>query len=288
MAMNIGIVGLGLIGGSMAKAISAKTSHSVTGFDRDQDALSEAGKSGAISGTLDADSIGSCDVIIVALYPKDAIEYVSEHAGRIKTDAVVVDCCGVKRAVCTPLERVAADHGFAFIGGHPMAGTENWGFGASRANLFEGASMILTPNDTTPAWAADRVSALFLAIGFGRIVRSTPQEHDFLISYTSQLAHAVSCAYIGSDSATRSMGFSAGSFRDMTRVARLNEHMWTDLFLHNADYLSDEIESMVGRLLDLRAALVCGDREELLEMLKRGRERKEFVSSGFDKKGEPA
>ena len=254
------------------------------GFDNSPAVQKAALEEGAINEPLTPDNLKDCDLIIVALYPTDAVGYVTNHAKMIRPDAVVVDCCGVKRIVCTPLEKVASDNGFVFIGGHPMAGTEQSGFSASRENLFDGASMIVTPNDTTPPWAIERIENVFIGMGFGRLQFSTPDEHDFLISYTSQLAHVISCAYISSPSSSRFMGFSAGSFMDMTRVARLNETMWTELFLDNADYLLDEVEGMRVRLGEFSKALREQDRASLLALLKRSHEQKELVDKSRQEK----
>lgn len=277
--MNIGIVGLGLIGGSLAKAMKARTKHVAYGFDISQAVLDQALEAGAIAGVLDETALGDCDVVIVALYPKEAVEYVETQAPFIRRGAVVVDCCGVKRSVCAQLESIAAEHEFVFVGGHPMAGTEKWGFSASDANLFSGASMIITPTPTTPEWAIERIKGVFFAMGFGHLQCSSPEEHDFIISYTSQLAHVVSCAYIDTDSANHSFGFTAGSFRDMTRVAKLNETMWTELFLANADFLADEVDGLVARLNNYSKALRCQDRETIHELLKQSREQKERVDA---------
>ncbi len=275
--MNIGIAGLGLIGGSIAKAVQTRTDHVVFGFDISKEVTEAAIKEGAIDGVLDEAALEGCDLVIVALYPKDAVEFVTQHAQHIRTDAVVVDCCGVKRFVCNSMSEAARSRGFVFVGGHPMAGTERWGFTASRENLFAGASMIITPDETVPRWALQRVSDVFLEIGFGRMQYSTPEEHDFIISYTSQLAHVVSSAYIDTDSADRTIGFSAGSFRDMTRVAWLNEAMWTELFLENADYLANEVDELIARLGVFSKALRTQDKDTMLCLLKRSREKKEQI-----------
>ncbi len=281
--MNIGVVGLGLIGGSMAKTIKSRSCDTVFGIDGSDAVLATAIREGAIDGALDEASLASCELVIVALYPKDSVEYVLSHVRFIKPETVVVDCCGVKRHVCDSLRAAAEKNGFVFVGGHPMAGTERWGFGSSRENLFEGASMILTPNESTPDWAMQRIKDVFLGMGFGRTQISTPEEHDFIISYTSQLAHVISCAYIDTDSAKRSIGFSAGSFRDMTRVAYLNETMWTELFTENADYLADEVEGLADRLMEYSKALRKKDEDSIREMLKKSRETKQEIDALWGK-----
>nr|MDD6336589.1 prephenate dehydrogenase/arogenate dehydrogenase family protein [bacterium] len=273
--MKIGIVGLGLIGGSMAKSIKQHTGHTVLGCDLSQTVMLKAKLLHAIDDELTDGALPDCQVVILALYPGDTLDWLRGHADQIAKDTLVVDCCGVKRAVCPEAAALAAGHGFTFIGGHPMAGLEKSGFGASIPSLFDGASMILTPPGDMDIRLMEKVKKLFLSFGFGRVVMSTPEEHDRIIAYTSQLAHVLSSAYIKSPSATRHMGFSAGSFKDMTRVARLNEGMWTELFLDNADFLVEEINILLQNLTDLRDAIATGNADALCALLRDGRQRKE-------------
>lgn len=276
--MKIGVIGLGLIGGSMAKALSAYTAHAVFGSDTNAQVLTQALVDGAIGGILDDTACAACDVLLVALYPGTAIRAVSERAGHIRKGALVVDCCGTKGGVCAALEPLAKEKGFCFIGGHPMAGREKFGYDASNAELFRGASMILTPCEDVPAEDLARAQALFYELGFGRMCICTPAEHDRMIAYTSQLAHVVSSAYVQSPASLSHVGFSAGSFQDMTRVARLYEPMWTELFLNNAEPLAMEIDGLVERLQAFSDAIRSGDRQGLFEMLHRGRVRKELLN----------
>ena len=194
----------------------------------------------------------------------------------------MIDLCGVKRAVCGPLFETAKDNGFVFIGGHPMAGIEYWGFDHATATLFDNASMILTPPPGTGIQTLSDLKHFFRGLGFGRVVMTTPEEHDRLIGYTSQLAHVVSSAYVKSPEAMKHPGFSAGSFKDMTRVARLSEKMWTELFLLNRDELQGELDALIEHLEEYRAALSAGDAEGLERLLREGRERKEIVDRKED------
>lgn len=268
MSMTIGIIGLGLIGGSMAKAIKLNTGHRVLGFDAEWDILEDARRLGAVDDYIDDQNLPDCDIVIVALYPKATIDYISTKAALFKKGGIVMDCCGVKQNVCSALEQVAKDSGFWFIGGHPMAGIEKSGFYNSSADLFDGASLILTPFDWTAEEAIEALSTLGRTLGFGRTQFATAARHDEMIAYTSQLAHVVSCAYVTNPLATDFLGFSAGSFRDMTRVAILNDLMWSELFIENKDFLCREIENLVDRLKELGAAIREEDREELREILK--------------------
>ncbi len=274
--MLIGIVGLGLIGGSMARAIKKNTNHMVYGHDHSEAVLKEALNSGAIDGMLE-NNLCCCDMILIALYPKATIAYVKDNARVFKKGAIIIDCCGVKRSVCDEILPIANDHGFTFIGGHPMAGTESWGFKSSRDNLFKGASMILTPKDMLSEQKLSFFQDFFYSLGFGSIKVSTPEEHDHFIAYTSQLAHVLSGAYVKTPSALMHRGFSAGSFKDLTRVAKLNEEMWCELFMENKDFLIDEIDGLIERLLPYSEALKKNDDKALKELLKEGRLYKERV-----------
>ena len=272
--MNVGIVGLGLIGGSMAKSIKVRTAHSVWGIDLDAETMTLSRLSGAIDGALTEETLPTCDLVLVAIRPAAAINWVREHADQISKSAILVDLCGVKRNVCTQLAPIAKEHGFAYIGGHPMAGRERGGYVHSSEELFSGASMILTPDQNTDMRMLETLKAFFTDIGFAGLTFSTPDEHDRIIAYTSQLAHLVSSAYIKSPEAQRRRGFSAGSFRDMTRVAHLDEAMWTELFLDDADYLTEQLGILIDHLNEYREALTAQSAEQLQALLKDGREKK--------------
>ena len=275
--MQIGIVGLGLIGGSLAKAAKERTTHTVLGFDRDKAVLQAALQSGAIDGVLEPDRLKDCRIVLVALYPQAAIDYILAHRADFGSHTIVTDCCGVKEVVCVPCEAAAKEAGFIFLGGHPMAGIERSGFAFSKGDLFHGASMVLTPPAGTDPAAVEEVSALCMQLGFGGFRLSTPKEHDRMIALTSQLAHVLSSAYVKSPAALSHAGFSAGSFKDMTRVARLNEDMWTELFFDNKPALLEEIEGLIDRLEAYAQALCQDDRKAMRDLLREGRERKEIV-----------
>ncbi|MEG1987601.1 MAG: prephenate dehydrogenase [Oscillibacter sp.] len=272
--MNVGIVGLGLIGGSMAKSIKARTAHSVFGLDLNDETMTLARMCGAIDGTLTAETLPRCDLILVAIRPGAAIAWVTDHAAEIAPSAIVVDLCGVKRVVVEALAPVAARHGFAYIGGHPMAGRERGGFTAATDDLYVGASMILTPDKRTDMQLLETLKAFFLDIGFAGLTFSDPAEHDRIIAFTSQLAHITSSAYVKSPEAQLRRGFSAGSFQDMTRVARLDEELWTELFLDDADYLTAELDILVQHLTEYLTALQNRDAVTLRKLLREGKDLK--------------
>ncbi len=272
--MTVGIVGLGLIGGSMAKSIKARTAHTVLGCDLESETMMLARMCGAIDAPLTEETLPTCDLILVAIRPAAAVEWVRAHAAHIAKGAILVDLCGVKRAVVREIAPIAERHGFAYIGGHPMAGRERGGFTSASDSLFVGASMILTPDERTDMALLETLKAFFLDIGFANLTFSDPTEHDRIIAFTSQLAHIVSSAYVKSPEAQRRRGFSAGSFQDMTRVARLDEEMWTELFLDDADYLTHELEVLITHLREYADALNDKDADRLRALLRDGREKK--------------
>ena len=273
--MTVGIVGLGLIGGSMAKSIKARTAHTVFGCDLDQETMMMARMCGAIDAPLTAENLKDCDLVLVAIRPAAAVKWVKEHAEGIRRGAILVDLCGVKRAVVRELAPVAEQYGFAYIGGHPMAGRERGGFTAATDSLYVGASMILTPDKRTDMQLLETLKVFFLDIGFASLTFSDPEEHDRIIAFTSCSSRTSSRAPMSSRPRRRSAAASsAGSFQDMTRVARLDEDMWTELFLDDADYLTDELDILIGHLQEYADALKSKDAEHLRALLRDGREKK--------------
>lgn len=275
--MNIGVVGLGLMGGSLAKAIKYNTDNTVWGTDINTETLLKAKLVGAVEDELTDEKLPLCDIVIVALFPEATVEYIKSHAEKLKKGAIVMDICGVKRYVCDALNDFSKKHNFVFLGAHPMAGYHLSGFEHSKVSMFNNASMILTPDSETDLNCISLVKELFLKIGFKNIQFSTPDEHDKIIAFTSQLAHVVSNAYVKSPEALTHKGFSAGSYKDLTRVAMLNEVMWSELFLENRDNLIKEIDSIVKNLVQYKVAMENNDREELQALLRDGRILKEKI-----------
>jgi prephenate dehydrogenase len=275
----IGVIGLGLIGGSMAKALNQSTDNAVYGFDTNPEVVQRAKLVNAIEEELTPEMIPLCDLVIIALYPEATREVLTKYAGAFKKDAIVMDTCGVKGTICPVGEQLAKENGFYFIGGHPMAGLEHSGFEYARKALFSNASMILVPPTGTPIAVVDKLKKLMVSIGFTNVQITTPEEHDRMIAFTSQLAHVVSSAYIKSPTAANHDGFSAGSYKDLTRVAKLNEGMWTELFLENPDNLADEIDAIIKNLQDYSDAIRGGDAETLCKLLREGRLRKEEIDN---------
>lgn len=274
--MVVGIVGLGLIGGSLARAYKQKK-HTVYGFDLDDKILDVVKMVNVIDKVLDKDTIADCDCILIALYPKATIKYLEDMGKYINKDTVVIDCCGVKEEVCEACFDIARNYGFTFVGGHPMAGKQYSGFKYSREDLYENASMIIVPEKCDDIEFLNKVKEMLLPAGFGKITVSTAKEHDKVIAFTSQMPHIVSNAFIKSPTAKEHNGFSAGSYKDLTRVAWLNEYMWTELFFDNKENILKELDYFIDEMVKYKDALVNDDREKMIELLKEGRICKEEV-----------
>lgn len=281
---TIGIAGLGLIGGSFAKAYKQYSSCKVYGMDKDQTTVGFAKLSGAIDGVLDGNTINDCDVIFVALYPFAAIEYMKSIAPLLGRSQTVIDLCGTKKEVCAAGFELAKKHGFTFVGGHPMAGKHFSGFKYASADLFKGAPMVIVPPKYDDMAFFDSIKQLLSPCGFGSITVTNADKHDEIIAFTSQLAHVVSNAYVKSPTAKVHKGFSAGSYKDMTRVAWLNENMWSELFLENKKPLLFELDTIIASLTEYRDAIENDDKDTLKKLLKDGREAKEQIDGNVKKK----
>ena len=271
VANRVGILGLGLMGGSFAKALHAGGAE-VFAWNRTRATL-ELAMIETVDGELDDTTVSTCELIILAGYPDISIEWLERMAPLISPGAIVIDVVGVKRVVCEACFKIAEHHGWTFVGCHPMAGTQFSGFAHARANMFRNAPMVVVPpamDDFERLDVLERLKGLLAPCGFGLFTLASADEHDELIAYTSQLAHVVSNAYVKSPSAQKHKGFSAGSYKDLTRVARLNATMWTELFLDNADYLSDEIGTIIDNLQQYKDAIDAGDAERLHELLAEG------------------
>lgn len=281
--MNVGVVGLGLIGGSMARAYKS-AEHQVFGTDINSASLGYAVLSGIIDKELTCDAIKECDLIFIALYPEAAVKYLEDNSKYINKSCTVIDLCGTKRGICKTGFALAEKYGFTFVGGHPMAGTQFSGIKYSRKDLFRGAPMVIVPPRYDDIVLLDNIKGLLSPAGFGSISVTTAEKHDEMIAFTSQLAHVVSNAYIKSETAKSHGGFSAGSYKDMTRVAWLNENMWTELFTDNSDFLIKELGNIINSLSEYKAALENSDSDTLRKLLKDGREMKELIDGNSSKK----
>jgi len=274
--MKVGILGLGLIGGSLARAY-ALDGHTVYAIQRNENMLSFAMLAGAVHGKLDESTISECDLILLAIYPDGSAAWLEKNAHLIAGNALVIDCCGVKREVCSRCFPLAQQYGFTFVGGHPMAGSQFSGFKYSRADLFQGAPMVLVPPVFDDMELLDRVKDALKPCGFGSFSVTTAEDHDKMIAFTSQMPHILSNAFIKSPTALNHKGFSAGSYRDLTRVAWLNAPMWAELFMENKDFVLKELEFYIESLTAYRDAIRTEDVDHLTALLEEGKKRKEEV-----------
>ncbi len=277
MEKTIAVIGLGLIGGSLAQAVKASGGYRVVGYDWDERVVSLAKERGMIDSAGDEEDLALADIVLVALHPKATLDYVRTHSDRVKKGALLIDMCGVKEEILRVLDPLAEEHGYIYIGGHPMAGKEFSGLEYADAALFAEANMLLVPGKQAEARHLAEAEALFYALGFGRVLTTTAKLHDQVIAFTSQLAHVVSSAYIKSPAAAYQTGYSAGSYKDLTRVARLNEDMWTELFIMNRVALTEEIDEIIRHLTEYREAIDAGDEAHLRALLKEGRLKKEAI-----------
>lgn len=274
--MRVGILGLGLIGGSLARAY-AKAGHRVFAQDRDASILEFAQLAGAVEAPLNQETIPQCDLILLAIYTGGCMAWLEENAGDISPEALVMDCCGVKKEICDFAFPVAEKYGFTFIGGHPMAGSHQSGFKYSRSNLFQGAPMVLVPPRFDDARLLERAVEALVPCHFGKFSVTTGEKHDEMIAFTSQMPHIVSNAYIKSPTAAAHKGFSAGSYKDLTRVAWLNPGMWAELFLANKENILKELDVYIASLCQYREAIAREDEARLVQLLEDGRRRKKEV-----------
>ena len=274
--MRVGILGLGLIGGSLARAY-AKAGHRVFAQDQDASILEFAQLAGAVEAPLNQETIPQCDLILLAIYTGGCIAWLEENAGKISPEALVMDWCGVKKEICDFAFPVAEKYGFTFIGGHPMAGSHQSGFKYSRSNLFQGAPMVLVPSRFDDARLLERAVEALAPCHFGKFSVTTGEKHDEMIAFTSQMPHIVSNAYIKSPTAAAHKGFSAGSYKDLTRVAWLNPGMWAELFLANKENILKELDVYIHSLCQYRDAIVREDEAQLVQLLEDGRRRKKEV-----------
>ena len=272
---TIAIIGLGLIGGSFARAFKKYTDYTVIGFNRTQSTAELALKQGVIDAIGTEQNLGEADIVLLSMYPKVSCDFVEQHIESFKPGCIITDDCGIKEYLVHRLTGLCQEHGLYYVGGHPMAGREVSGYKASHADLYKGASMLLVPTDASTPEIVHQVKQMFASIGFSQLVITTAEHHDRMIAYTSQLCHIISSAYIKSPSEMEHKGYSGGSYRDLTRVAYLNDTMWTELFLENSRALVPEIDEMIEHLTEYRNAIEQQDADTLFQLLRDGKRRKE-------------
>lgn len=276
---NITIVGLGIIGGSMAKALKGFRGCTVYGINHRRETLEMAIADGVIANTGESEDeiLEKSDMVILGLYPSLCVDFVKKHIDRFKKGALVTDVCGIKEKIVdeiTPLMRPDME----FIGAHPMAGREVYGYKNSLADLFRGCNFLITPTERSSAEAAAVIEEMAYYIGAKRVVRIAPRAHDEMIAYTSQLMHVIAVALCDNRHIEKAASFSAGSLRDCTRVAVINETLWSELFIENKaalcvliDELKDSLDKMENAIknedYDTLKAIMRGATEAKLKWL---------------------
>ena len=274
--MKVGILGLGLIGGSLARAY-AIAGHTVYAAEKDDAMLSFAQLAGAVDAPLTPENLAECELVLLAIYPEGSAAWLEANARYVSKEALVMDCCGVKQLICGRCFPLAEAYGFTFMGGHPMAGTHFSGFKDSRADLFRGAPMVLVPHRFDDMDLLDRAKEALAPCGFGSFSVTTARDHDRMIAFTSQMPHILSNAFIKSPTALEHKGFSAGSYKDLTRVAWLNPQMWAELFLENREFVLEELNTYITALESYRDAVAGENLDTLIALLDEGKRRKEQV-----------
>lgn len=274
--MNIVIVGMGIIGGSYAKALKKYTNHKVIGINRSPKPLEKALNINAIDEIGISESLKTADIIILCVYPQAAIDYIEKNGEFINKNAIVTDTSGIKGYICPKLLKLSEQFGFTFVGSHPMAGKETNGFDVSDADLFKGASYIVVPCGAKRK-PIDVLCKLALSIGFGDIRLCTPEEHDAMIAFTSQLPHVLAVSYVLSPCCSNHKGFSAGSYRDVSRVANINAQLWSELFLENKEPLTKELDTLIENITQIKDAIKNDEKDRLQALLHRGKEIKEAL-----------
>ncbi|MCQ2519592.1 MAG: prephenate dehydrogenase [Lachnospiraceae bacterium] len=274
--MLVGVVGLGLIGGSFAKAY-AKAGHTVLASDIDDKVVQFAKLSAVVDGELTEDNLAECDLVLICTYPKAALDFMEKNGKFFGSKPIVIDCCGTKEVIVDRGMEIAEKYGFTYVGGHPMAGTQFSGFKYAKDTLYKGAPMVIIPPRYDDILLLDRIKKILSPAGFGSITVSTAKEHDEMIAFTSQLPHVVSNAFVKSPTVRKHKGFSAGSYKDLTRVAWLNPDMWTELFLENKENLLFELDVLIKNLDAYRDAIAKEDKDTLRQLLQDGRDIKEEI-----------
>ncbi len=277
--MKIGIIGLGLMGGSLGKTLNKLGNFIVYGYDINETTMLKADMVGAINGVLTEETCKDIDMLIVSLYPSSFLSAVERFLPYLKDGVIITDFCGIKRQTVSEMMKLSEKYkNLVFIGGHPMAGREFSGIDRAVSTLFDKASMILC-NVNADIFTLDSVKKFYLSLGFSEVVITTPEYHDRAIAFTSQLCHIVSNAFIKNEIASEHFGYSAGSYKDLTRVARLNPEMWAELMIENKDNLSSELDEFILNITKYSDALKLGDKQQLKNLLQEGNERKLSIDS---------
>lgn len=266
--MKIAIIGLGLIGGSLARRLHGFHDCTVAAYNRTRESLDLALSDGVIDEAYSSPgkAMEGADLIIMCLYPQLNVDFVRDNLDKIKPGAVITDVTGVKGFIIREMKKILPDN-VDFIGGHPMAGREIGGYKSSTDTLFDNAPYIITPDKSNKPENVQLIRDMAKYIGCRLVVTTTPEEHDSIIAYTSQLMHVVAVALCENPLLERSDSFAGGSLQDCTRIAVINEKMWSELFVENKECLADRISEFQDCLEVIKQAILKEDRAALEEIM---------------------
>ena len=282
---KIAVIGLGIMGGSIAKALKKSDKYYVIGYNRTEEITKRALSDGAIDEIWDGASPLDADITVLAVNPNVTFKLFETLPSLLKKGSILTDICGVKAEVVKTGEEVCKGKGIFFIGGHPMAGRERSGYDYSTEDLFFNRSYIFTETSNTDKEALNKLSAMALDIGCSDVTITSPEYHDKMIAYTSQIPHILAGAYMNSPTSATHKGYSAGSYHDVSRVASVDENLWSQLFLSNKDNLLYEIDILIRNLQDYKEAVARNDESRLSGIIKTGRILKErdIIVNGQEK-----
>ena len=272
---KIAIIGLGIIGGSMAYALNGFKNAVIWGCDTDEQTLKKALEKGAVDFATSnpAEAIENADLVVLCIYPEMVVKTVEKYQASFKKGAIITDVCGVKSKLTREIEAVLPV-GCRFVGGHPMAGKETHGFESASPELFGMCGYIITPSKASDAESTELIREMARFIGATRITVATPEDHDSVIAYTSDLMHVSASALCLDYNQKMNRAYTAGAFRDCTRIANINPQLWAELFLENRSFLLEELDTYISSLEKFRTAIYEKDRTELEELLTQVRKNK--------------
>ncbi|MGM9937550.1 MAG: prephenate dehydrogenase [Candidatus Ornithomonoglobus sp.] len=273
--MKISIIGLGLIGGSMARRLRGFHDCTIAAYNRTRESLDLALADGAIDEAYNTpgEAMENADLIIMCLYPQLNIDFVRDNVDRLKPGAIITDVTGVKGFIIREMKKILPDN-VEFIGGHPMAGREVGGYKSSTDTLFDNAPYVITPDKDSRPETIELIREMAKYIGCRVVTTTSPDEHDSIIAYTSQLMHIVAVALCDNPLLERAGAFAGGSLQDCTRIAVINEKMWSELFVENKEQLAKQITEFQDTLEQMKQAALNDDRETLERIMKHGKEQK--------------
>ena len=274
--MKVGIVGLGVIGCSFAKALKLKTHNIILGVDKDNDITIKARLNRMIDDTLTNVNVAECEIVLLCMPLSENIRYLQDYSRNFSSDAIVLDCSTSKQQICREGAEIAKKNGFTFIGANPVTDTDRQGLDGSHQNLFDNCSITLTAGYDAPILELNKVNSFLNSVGFSNIEMCTPKENDRLCAFTMQLPKIISSAYIGSETASEHYGFSASAYKEMSRGAKAFEWCAEEM-INNADFLAAELDGLIERLTKYSDAITSCDKNALSALLAEGRKRKEYI-----------